>query len=99
MSIAVRTKSVAPYTGNTFRHISGRTLHISRDLLESVRSQSPPLPNMAMLVLTMVKDSLDSFVNRDPVAARNIIPRDREVDALNKDLHQHKRVMHGLKRL
>ena len=54
---------------------------------------------MAMLVLTMVKDSLDSFVNRDPVAARNIIPRDREVDALNKDLHQHKRVMHGLKRL
>ena len=56
-------------------------------------AQEPPvkinldLPNMAMLALKMVKDSLDSFVNRDPVAARDIIPRDREVDALNKELH------------
>ena len=61
----------------------------SRDL-----TQEPPvkinldLPNMATLALKMVKDSLDAFVNRDPVAARDIIPRDKEVDALNKELHQ-----------
>jgi phosphate transport system protein len=60
----------------------------SRDL-----SQEPPvkinldLPRMATLALAMVKDSLDSFVQRDSVAARAIIPRDKEVDALNKQVH------------
>ena len=61
----------------------------SRDL-----SQEPPvkinldLPHMAMLSLSMVKDALDAFVQRDSSAARNIIPRDKEVDALNKQIHQ-----------
>jgi phosphate transport system protein len=57
-------------------------------------SQEPPvkihldLPHMASLALAMVKDSLDAFVHRDPVAARAIIPRDKDVDALNKELHR-----------
>ncbi|HSY19450.1 MAG TPA: phosphate signaling complex protein PhoU [Candidatus Acidoferrales bacterium] len=61
----------------------------SRDL-----AQEPPvkialdLPRMATLSLAMVKDALDSFVHRDSVAARAIIPRDKEVDALNKHIHQ-----------
>ncbi|HVU28470.1 MAG TPA: phosphate signaling complex protein PhoU [Verrucomicrobiae bacterium] len=56
-------------------------------------SQEPPvkivldLPRMATLALAMVKESLDSFVQRDPDAARAIIPRDKEVDALNKQIH------------
>ena len=61
----------------------------SRDL-----AQEPPvkitldLPRMATLSLAMVKDALDSFVQRDSAAARAIIPRDKEVDALNKHIHQ-----------
>lgn len=57
-------------------------------------AQEPPvkinldLPRMATLALGMVKDALDSFVQRDSVAARTIIPRDKEVDALNKQIHQ-----------
>jgi len=57
-------------------------------------SQEPPvkinldLPRMASLALAMVKDALDSFVHCDSVAARAIIPRDKEVDALNKEMHQ-----------
>lgn len=57
-------------------------------------SQEPPikinldLPRMAVLSLAMVKDALDSFVQRDSVAARNLIPRDKDVDALNKQIHQ-----------
>jgi phosphate transport system protein len=57
-------------------------------------SQEPPvkinldLPRMAGLALSMVKDALDSFVQRDSVAARAIIPRDKEVDALNKHIQQ-----------
>jgi len=40
------------------------------------------------LALAMVKDALDSFVQKDSAAARTIIPRDKEVDALNKQIHQ-----------
>ena len=57
-------------------------------------SQEPPvkihldLPRMAALALKMVKDALDSFVQRDSAAARAIIPRDKEVNALNKQIHR-----------
>ncbi len=43
---------------------------------------------MAELALGMFNDALDLFVHRAPVAARTLIPRDREVDALNKHIHQ-----------
>jgi len=57
-------------------------------------SQEPPvklnldLPLMAGMALAMLKSSLDAFVNKDPIAARAIIPRDKEVDALNKQIHE-----------
>jgi phosphate transport system protein len=57
-------------------------------------AQEPPvkiaidLPRMAGMALAMLKSSLDSFVNKDPVSARAIIPRDKEVDALNKQIHE-----------
>jgi phosphate transport system protein len=55
-------------------------------------SQEPPvkivvdLPRMAKLALDMLKAALDAFVNRDPVAARAVIPRDKEVDGINKQV-------------
>src|SRR3984957_8218066 len=60
----------------------------ARDLAEE-----PPvkinldLPRMAALALDMLKGALDAFVNRDSAAARAIIPRDKEVDAINKQIH------------
>jgi phosphate transport system protein len=57
-------------------------------------SKEPPvklaidLPRMAGLALAMLKGALDAFVNQDPAAARAIIPRDKEVDALNKQIHE-----------
>ena len=42
---------------------------------------------MSNLVLQMLKGALDAFVNQDPVAARALIPRDKEVDALNKKIY------------
>ena len=47
-----------------------------------------PIPQMADLALQMLKAALDAFVNQDPVAARALIPQDKEVDALNKDIHR-----------
>src|SRR5258705_9899766 len=36
----------------------------------------------------MLKKSLDSFVDHDPAAARALIPGDKAVDALNKQIHR-----------
>jgi phosphate transport system protein len=45
------------------------------------------LPRMSHLALDMLKSALDAFVNRDPAAARTVIPRDKEVDALNRQIN------------
>ncbi len=60
----------------------------ARDLaLEPPVKINLDLPRIAALALDMLKDALDSFVNKDSAAARAVIPRDREVDALNKQIH------------
>ncbi len=46
------------------------------------------LPRLAGRALDMLKAALDAFVNHDAAAARAIIPRDKEVDQLNKDITQ-----------
>ena len=47
-----------------------------------------PIPQLANLALQMLHASLDAFVNQDPAAARALIPKDKEVDSLNKDVHR-----------
>jgi phosphate transport system protein len=57
-------------------------------------SQEPPvkirlnLPQMADLSLAMIKEALDGFAHGDSTAARAIISRDKEVDALNREILQ-----------
>ena len=46
------------------------------------------LQRMTSLALGMLKGALDAFVNRAPAEARAIIPRDKEVDGLNKQFTQ-----------
>jgi phosphate transport system protein len=46
------------------------------------------IPRMAGMALGMLKDALDAFTNRQSEKARAIIPRDEEVDALNKKFHR-----------
>jgi len=59
----------------------------ARDLSEEAPVRvSVDLPRLASLALAMLKAALDSFVNRDSAAARAVIPRDKEVDALNKEI-------------
>jgi phosphate transport system protein len=60
----------------------------ARDLsLEPPLKINLDLPRIAGLALDMLKAALDAFVNRDSAAARAVIPRDKEVDALNKHIH------------
>ena len=43
---------------------------------------------MAKMALEMLGDALDAFVHRNPEKARAVIPRDKEVDLTNKQLHR-----------
>jgi phosphate transport system protein len=63
---------------------------ISRRCLEL--SNEPPLrqridvQEMARASLELLKDSLDAFVNGDPVKARAVVPRDKTVNRMHRDL-------------
>jgi phosphate transport system protein len=90
LATSLRLVTVAMKISQNLERIGDEATKIAkraRDL-----SQEPPvkinldLPTMATLALKMVKDALDAFVNREPAAARAVIPRDKEVDALNKQV-------------
>ena len=46
------------------------------------------IPRMAEIALGLLKEALDCFVRKEPEKARALIPRDKEVDALNRQLHR-----------
>ena len=77
---------------NHLERVSDEATTIARRAVElSMEPQLKPyvdLPRMATMALDMLKEALDSFVNRNPEKARAIVPRDKEVDLLNKQLHR-----------
>jgi len=46
------------------------------------------LPRMATMSLEMLRDAISAFIGRDPEQARAVVPRDMEVDNLNRQLHR-----------
>ncbi len=61
----------------------------ARDLnQEAPLKLSVDIPRLSILALEMLKASLDAFVNVDSSSARALIPKDKQVDALNKEIHQ-----------
>ena len=46
------------------------------------------IPRMSVIALEMLRDSLDAFVNRNTAKARAVIPRDKEVDQIHKQLQR-----------
>ena len=46
------------------------------------------IPQMANLAVQMLEGALDAFVNQDPAAARALIPQDKAIDLLNKQIHR-----------
>jgi phosphate transport system protein len=46
------------------------------------------LPRMATMSLEMLRDAISAFVNREPDKARAVVPRDKDVDDLNRQLHR-----------
>jgi phosphate transport system protein len=46
------------------------------------------IPRMCTMSLEMLRDSITAFINREPERARTVIPRDPDVDNLNRQLHR-----------
>lgn len=83
--VAAKISQNLERVGDEASKISNR----ARDLAqEAPLKLSLDLPRMSNLVLQMLKGALDAFVNQDPAAARALIPRDKEVDALNKQIYR-----------
>jgi phosphate transport system protein len=88
----LRLITVAMKISQNLERIGDETSKIAnraRDLTEEPPLKQPPeIAKMASLALQMLKAALDAFVNNDPDAARALIPRDKEVDSLNKKAYR-----------
>jgi phosphate transport system protein len=85
VTVAMKISQNLERVGDEATKIAKRARDLSQ---EAEVKPTVDLPRLAGLALDMLKRALDSFVHRDPAAARQIIPRDKEVDDLNKEIHR-----------
>ncbi len=88
----LRFITVAMKASHDLERVGDEGTNIARRVRELTEEPplSPPvdIPHMADLALSMLHDALQSFVNHDPAQARAVIPRDQEVDALNRQYNR-----------
>ena len=88
----LRLITVAMKISHDLERVGDEATTIARRSLElSHEPQLKPyidIPRMAKMALEMLSEALDAFVSRNPEKARAVIPRDKEVDHLNKQLHR-----------
>ena len=88
----LRLITVAMRISHNLERVGDEATTIARRASEL--SQEPPLktfvdiPRMAGIALGLLKEALDSFVRKEPEKARAIIPRDKEVDAINRQIYR-----------
>jgi phosphate transport system protein len=88
----LRLITVAMKVANDLERVGDEATTIARRGFELTQDEhSTPRVDVARraeAALGMLEDALRAFVTKDPARARSIIPRDKEVDASNKELHQ-----------
>ena len=88
----LRLITVAMKISQNLERVGDETTTIARRVQELC--QEVPLridvdiPRLANLALQLLKRSLDAFVSQDAAAARALIPQDKEIDLLNKQIHR-----------
>lgn len=85
ITIAMKISHDLERVGDEATTIARRTIELSQ---EPQLKPYVDIPRMAKLAMQMLNDALDAFVNRNPAKAREVIPRDKEVDAINRQLHR-----------
>jgi phosphate transport system protein len=88
----VRLITVTMKIARDLERVGDEATTISRRAFELIHeTQARPgvdVAPRAELALGMLEDALGSFITANPVRAREVIPRDKEIDALNKQLHR-----------
>jgi phosphate transport system protein len=85
IAVAMKASYDLERVGDEATTIARRSLELS---LEPQLKPYIDIPRMATMAMEMLKAALDAFVNRNSERARAVIPRDKEVDLLNKQLHR-----------
>jgi phosphate transport system protein len=85
IAVAMKISHDLERVGDEATTIARRSLELSR---EPQLNPSVDIPLMAKMALTMLRESIDAFVKRNPEHARAVIPRDKEIDRLNKHVHR-----------
>ena len=88
----LRLITVAMKIAQNLERVGDETTTIARrvqDLCQELPLKlTVDIPQMANLAIQMLKSALDAFVNQNPVAARALIPQDKQIDSLNKQIHR-----------
>ena len=85
ITVAMKISRDLERVGDEATTISRRSIELSK---EPQLKPYVDIPRMMEIALRMLGDALDAFVNRNPAKARAVVPRDKEVDQLNKQLHR-----------
>lgn len=85
ITVAMKISQNLERVGDETTTIARRVQDLCQDLPLKLVVDIPQLANLAV---QMLKGALDAFVNQDPVAARALIPRDKPIDALNRQIHR-----------
>ena len=92
LATELRLITVAMKISQNLERVGDEAVTISRRVIDlGAEPQLKPyidLPRMATMSLEMLRDAITAFVNREPEKARAVIPRDSDVDDLNRQLHR-----------
>ncbi len=92
LATELRLITVAMKISQNLERVGDEAVTISRRARDlNTEPQLKPyvdLPRMATMSLEMLRDALTAFVNRKPELARSVVPRDSDVDDLNRQLHR-----------
>jgi len=85
ITVAMKISQNLERVGDETTTIARRVQDLCRELPLKLVVDIPP---MATLAVQMLKSALDAFVNQDPAGARALIPQDKPIDLLNKQIHR-----------
>jgi len=83
--VALKTSHDLERVGDESVTIARRAIQLGK---EPQLKEYIDIPRMTAMAMAMLNDALDAFVSGDPEKAKAIVPRDKEVDALNKQMHR-----------
>jgi phosphate transport system protein len=92
LATELRLITVAMKISQNLERVGDEAVTISRRVLDlNAEPQLKPyvdLPRMATMSLEMLREAISAFINRQPERARAVVPRDQDVDDLNRQLHR-----------